>query len=111
MQFKYLPEFEAENHTYGLLSLGQNRLKRLDANAFNGIHVRKIKMMGNHRKDMMVHVNAFKGLEDDLTSIAFKKNKIPSLPVGIFRGLRKLDKIELISCGKSCTLHSFRDCL
>ena len=99
MMYKYVPDWFPENTTYYMLDLSKNKIRRLDALAFKGLRVQKIRVKSN-RHEMMIHPQAFSGLEDYLKVLQFKGNKIQALPAGLFKGMDKLKHIDLSDNGK-----------
>jgi hypothetical protein len=101
MYYKYVPEWFPENVTYNMLDLSKNKLRRVDAFAFKGIQVSKIRIRDNHGKtEMVIHPEAFRGLEEFLRVLTLKNSKVLSLPAGLFKGMVKLRQLDLAGNGR-----------
>ena len=98
MSFKYIPEWFPENVTYFMLDLSKNRFKRIDALAFKGIQVTKLRIKDN-KNEMVVHPEAFRGLEAYLRVLVLKHSKVTALPAGLFKGMVKLKHLDLADNG------------
>ena len=64
-----------------------------------GIQVTKIRLKDN-KHDMVVHPEAFRGLEEHLRALILKDSKIEALPAGLFKGMYKLKQLDLSENGK-----------
>ena len=79
-----VPKFSAVNRTYNVLDMGRNRIKKIKANAFKNLKVKKIKIRQNSAP-LEVNRKAFKGLEDILETLHITRSHVKSLPPSLFK--------------------------
>ena len=79
-----VPKFLAVNTTYNVLDMGRNRFKKIKANAFKNLKVRKIKIRQNSAP-LEVNRKAFKGLEGALETLHITRSHVKSLPPALFK--------------------------
>ena len=79
-----MPRFSSVNTTYNTLDMGRNRFKKIKANAFKNLKVKKIKIRQNSAP-LEVHRKALKGLEDVLETLHITRSHVKSLPPALFK--------------------------
>lgn len=95
IDMRRIPYFRPGNDTYIVLGLGQNRIRRIRARAFENLLVDNIELVHNKRP-FEVHPRAFSGLEQVLKGLTMRSNHfINGLPRGIFRKMEKLRNVDL----------------
>ena len=94
LDLRYMPDFDPENITYGILNLNRNRLKRIKSRAFHGLHIRDLTINMNSFA-LKIEVNGFKGLENDLEHLSISRSGVQIIPDGLFRNFPLLKSIDI----------------
>lgn len=91
---RFLPN--ATNITFSEIDLSVNRIRYLGPESFRYVSVQSIKLWRNNRRvNLTLHSRSLHGLEPVLEKFSFRKNSIPHLPLGLFRGFPKLKIVDL----------------
>ncbi|KAL8600037.1 hypothetical protein ACOMHN_039270 [Nucella lapillus] len=102
LQLTHLPKFLTYYGEVRILSLNQNGIRRLPANAFRDLHVQSLDLTENVISH--VHPLAFRGLKDWLEELRLEMNGVEPMPSDAIQGLKKLKVLQIIGC-KTHTLH------
>lgn len=98
LYLKRAPRFNpnSTNITFSEIDLSENRIRYLGPESFRYISVQSIKLWRNSRRvNLTLNPRSLHGLEPVLEKVSFRKNSIPQLPLGLFRGFPKLKIVEL----------------